>query len=289
VPAGLLDCVVNHESHAADQFLSDRKHQCADLPGSQRVGGNSSGRTIDGSSGLQSVVQRRRGFRLNANYLDAVRIPRSDAANKAASANSNEQRVEMGNLLLELKSHGALAQQRLGLIVGVYRERARFGGPMFAGLESVSVALASHDEFRAIAADTFDFFRRSDSGNKYFCGNAQFHRSECNGCAVIAAGGSDDAGLRDLSQKQVRERTPRLEGTRMLKQFEFENQRDGIEAEIDAVRFDHRRPANVRPDSFFCCGDLVAIDLHVRFGLWTVDDDGRKRQGATTSFSLGLT
>jgi hypothetical protein len=52
----------------------------------------------------------------------------------------------------------------------------------------------------------------------------------------------------------------------MLEQFEFENKRDRIEAEIDAVRFDHRRPAKMRPDSLFRCGNLVAIDLHVR--LW---------------------
>ena len=77
----------------------------------------------------------------------------------------------------------------------------------------------------------------------------------------------------------------------MLKQFEFENKRNGIEAEIDAVRFDDGRPANVRADDFFRRSDLVAIDSHIDYlghrRVLNVADG--QLQGATTSFSLGLT
>src|SRR5271155_4757132 len=77
----------------------------------------------------------------------------------------------------------------------------------------------------------------------------------------------------------------------MLEQFEFENKRDGTEAEITANCLDDGRPANVRPDDFFRRSDLVAIDSYIRHWRQGVVDicAGGKRQGATTSFSLGFT
>src|ERR1700721_4246425 len=77
----------------------------------------------------------------------------------------------------------------------------------------------------------------------------------------------------------------------MLKQFKLENKRDRIEAEIAAISLNDRRPANVCPDDFFRCADLVAIDSHIgRCGhRRAIRREHRERQGATTSFSLGLT
>jgi DNA-binding transcriptional ArsR family regulator len=80
---------------------------------------------------------------------------------------------------------------------------------------------------------------------------------------VVATRSCDDAGLRDFSQKQVSERTAGFERAGMLKQFEFEDQRDGIEAEVAAVRLEDGRAANVPPDSFFRCDDLFASDLRI--------------------------
>jgi hypothetical protein len=77
----------------------------------------------------------------------------------------------------------------------------------------------------------------------------------------------------------------------MLKQFEFEDDGDGTESEIAAIRFDDGCPANVWPDDFFRCADLIAIDSHIGHCGHTrvVSRVYRERQGATTSFSLGLT
>ena len=77
----------------------------------------------------------------------------------------------------------------------------------------------------------------------------------------------------------------------MLKQFEFEDDGDGTESEIAAIRFDDGCSANVWPDDFFRCADLVAIDSLI--GLCghrrAIRREYGERQGATTSFSLGLT
>ena len=50
----------------------------------------------------------------------------------------------------------------------------------------------------------------------------------------------------------------------MLEQFQFEDEADRIQAEVGAMRFDDRRPANVRADDFFGGGDLGSIDGCVR-------------------------
>jgi len=52
----------------------------------------------------------------------------------------------------------------------------------------------------------------------------------------------------------------------MLEKFEFEKERDGIDAEVAAIRLDDWRATNVRPDDFFGCGDLIAIDVCIGHG-----------------------
>src|SRR5580658_10457148 len=122
-------------------------------------------------SGLQRVVQSGCGFRFHADDFYAICIPGSDAADESAPAYGNEQRIEIVSLLLKLKPDRALTEQRLDLIVGVHRERARLGGPLLAGGQRFRIAFASHDKFRAVAANTLDFFGRCDGWYKNLCRN----------------------------------------------------------------------------------------------------------------------
>src|SRR5271169_3325693 len=184
-------------------------------------------------------MQRRRGFGLDANNFDAIRIPGRDAADQSTTTDSDQERVEIGGLLLELKPDGALTEQRLELIVGMHRERARLGGPMFTRSERFRVPFADHDEFRTIAANAFDLFSRSDRGHKDLCWNAECHRGKGNRCAVVSAGRCNYTGLRNSSQKQVSECSTRFEGSRVLEQLKFEDEWDGIQAELGAIRSNH--------------------------------------------------
>jgi hypothetical protein len=197
----LLNFWVGDKHNIVDMFLCNGEHQFADAFRSERIGGDSSRGTVDGTSGLQSVVQSRRSFRFDADKLGAILVPGSDAADESATANGEQQGIEIGRLLLQFESDRSCAEERLTLVVCVYRERTRLGSPALAGGQCVGVALASHHQFRAIAADTLDFFRRSDSGDKNLCRHTEFMRGEGNRCAVVAARGRDDTGLRNCSQE----------------------------------------------------------------------------------------
>src|ERR1700722_10756808 len=84
----------------------------------------------------------------------------------------------------------------------------------------------------------------------------------------------------------------------MLEQFELEDKLERIEAKVAAIRLDDWRPANVPPNDFFSCADLLAIDLctgHANYlsGLRARRRNGRnsyvqKRCGFLASFRLLL-
>jgi hypothetical protein len=67
-------------------------------------------------------------------------------------------------------------------------------------------------------------------------------------------------GKRDLSAQQVRERTPRLEGARMLEKLKFEAQAGGSQSEIRRIDLYDRSPPNVGPDQPLCLGAIVSIN-----------------------------
>jgi len=243
-----------------DIFLGDGEHQFADAFRSERIGGNSSRGAVDGMSGFEGIVQCRCCFWLDADHLDAVLTPGGDAADESATADGNEQGIEVRRLLLEFETNRALAEQRLGLVIRVYRERARLGGPAFAGGQCFGIAFAGHNEIGPIAAYALDFFLGSHGRDENLCGHAEFIRGEGDACAVVAARGCHDTLLRDFSQQQISESAARFEGAGMLEQFEFEDEREGTEAEVYAAGLDDRRPANVRPDDLFRCADAFATD-----------------------------
>ena len=65
----------------------------------------------------------------------------------------------------------------------------------------------------------------------------------------------------------------------MLEQFELEDERDGIAAEVAAARLDDWRAANVPPDNFFGCDDLLAIDLSLKHRSYLPELWARPAQG----------
>ena len=77
-------------------------------------------------------------------------------------------------LLLELEPERALPEQRLDLVVGVDRQRARLGRPRLARRERVGVPLAADDELGAVVADPLRFAGEATAGTKIFAGTPSF-------------------------------------------------------------------------------------------------------------------
>src|SRR6184192_3661121 len=79
---------------------------------------------------------------------------------------------------------------------------------------------------------------------------SQFPRRESHGCAMIAARSRDHACLGNVARQQVGEGAACFERTCMLQQFQLEDDADTVEAEVGAIDFDDRCPADVGANEF---------------------------------------
>lgn len=110
------------------------------------------------------------------------------------------------------------------------------------------------------------FFRRRHARHKNPGRHAQLHGGERHGHTVVSARCGNDACRRDFAREQVGEGASRLERTRVLQQFQLEEQAAGFEAEIAAAGFQHGSPAHMRTDDFLHCTNMFSIDHRVRHG-----------------------
>ena len=78
---------------------------------------------------------------------------------KPAASNCDEERVDIGLLLLHLQPDYSLAQQGFTLVESVDGERSRLRCPNLTRHESVGVPVTRDDQFGAIAPDPLDFHR----------------------------------------------------------------------------------------------------------------------------------
>ncbi len=83
---------------------------------------------------------------------------------------------------------------------------------------------------------------------------------------MVASGGRNNARRGNRASKQIGEGATSLEGTRMLEQFQFEDELRWLEPEVGAFSFDDGSPPNVRTDEFVGGGDAVPGDLSARHG-----------------------
>src|ERR1700687_6179366 len=102
----------------------DGKHQLTDTLRRQRVRGDPSRRAVDRLAGFERVHQGGSSFRLHTDNFDTAGVPGGDAADETASADGDEEGIEIGRLLFKFESDSSLAEQRFNLIVSVDSERA---------------------------------------------------------------------------------------------------------------------------------------------------------------------
>ena len=223
----------------------DRKHQLADAPRRQRIGGNAACRRVDGPSRLQRVGQRRRQLRLDADDPDAARVPGRDSANQPAAADSNENGVER-RLLIELQPERRLSEQRLRLIERVDLQRARSLRPPLACRERIGVAVAADLEVGAVRSDALDLGGGRDDRHEDFRRHLHRHRCERHRGAMIAARRRDDARRSNGPRQQMREGAAGLERPGALQLLQLQRDAGVRDPEIASVHVDDRRAADVR-------------------------------------------
>ena len=81
----------------------------ADIAGAERIRGDRINRDIDRSTRLQRIVKRTGSGRLDADHPDAAGEPGGDAGNQTATADRDQNRIEIGRLLRPFQADGALA------------------------------------------------------------------------------------------------------------------------------------------------------------------------------------
>ena len=106
-----------------------------------------------GCAGRQRAPQRRGALRLDGDDPDPAAKPGGDAADQSAAADRDQQRVDVGQIGVDLAADGALPQQRFRLVEGVHGERAALLAEAFAGRQRVGIAVAGDDQVCRVAPD----------------------------------------------------------------------------------------------------------------------------------------
>ncbi len=267
VPERLLrraDCLVGDEHHAVDEAPRDREHQITYSARGERIRSDASGRRIDRLACLERFHERRRGLRLDPQHARRAAIPGGNPGDQPAASDRDEERVERRCLAFGFDAERALAENRLGLIVGVDRQGAGSFGPSLACGERVRITRAADEEIGPVIANALDLGGRGDAGHEDLRPHGEFLRRISDGRAVVSARRSDDARLRNFSREQIGKGAARLERSRMLQLLELQGDRKRVEAEFGRVDLEQGRAADVRPDQRFDLGDARAADRPVR-------------------------
>ena len=182
-------------------------------------------------------------------------MPGGDAADQAAAANRDQQRIELRRLLFEFQRQRALSQHGLVLVKGMDGQRARLLLPFLAGRQGIGIAVAAHHQFGAEIANAADLGGGRDRGHENLRPHALLARGIRHRRAVIAARSRDHAGVGNGAREKMGERAPRLEGARMLKKLQLQGHRTGSRP----VPVQDRRAPDMRADALISCRDRLPV------------------------------
>jgi hypothetical protein len=112
--------------------------------------------------------------------------------------------------------------------------------------------------------------------------DAQLHRRECHGHAVVATRGGNYPDRRHLAHEKIGERAADLKRSRMLHQLELQTDGGSAETEIGGVDLDDRSTADMRPDQLLGRGNALTGDFaaHLPFFRDSLVPAGRGRSAA---------
>ncbi len=252
------DGIVVHQYHLVRVAGQDGEGQLAHLPGRERVHRYAADLGVHRPPGAQCLGECRRALRLHPHHPGPARIPGRDAAEQAAPADAGQNARRVRCLFGQLEPERAGAEHGFGLVVCVDGERAGAGDPLLAGRQSLGIAGADHDQFRAIVPDAGDLGGRGDVRDVDPRRDAEGMGGEGDGGAVVAARRCHDPGLGDVPEQQVRERAAGLERPAVLELLELEHQRPGRQPEFGPVHRDRRRAPHVGPDQRLNGADSLA-------------------------------
>ena len=107
------DRVVRDQHDIGDVVARDRKHQFTDASRRQLSAAMPPAGASTGWPALNAAWRVGAASGSTATMRMLPSIPRCDAADQSAAADRNQQRVDLGRVLLQLQPHRALAEQRL--------------------------------------------------------------------------------------------------------------------------------------------------------------------------------
>jgi hypothetical protein len=122
-------------------------------------------------------------------FLDGA----GNAADEAASADGDDDGLEVGHLLQQLQADGALSGDDGVVIEGVEEDEA-FGVAAAAGfIDGFVEIVAVEDDFGSVVAGRGDFDQRREDGHADLRADAVLGGVIGDGLGMIAGGGGDDA------------------------------------------------------------------------------------------------
>src|SRR5882757_8238724 len=101
-------------------------------------------------------MQRARAFRLDADDLHSLAVPRGNTGDQSAAADRDQHGIELWRVLLPLEADTALTRDGFGRVVGMHRQRAALRDKRLAPLQCIGVARPADPRVRAITLDARD-------------------------------------------------------------------------------------------------------------------------------------
>ena len=199
----------------------------------------------------------------DADDLGLVLDGGGDACDQSASANWDQDRVSVRNLLANLESAGAGTFDHFVLVVSMSEQPAVGLDMVTARLERIGIEPVDHAYFGSGRPDPVDLGSGRGGGNKEMGAFPEGGGGVTDRQGEVSTRRGDDGLVRVLVGEHQVYGTPEFEGPGDLGHLKLEEQTAG-EPEIGAVRFEHRGVPDMSSDSNRCCFDRFPGEVHRR-------------------------
>ena len=118
---GAVDRVVGNQDYVVHVPLGDGVHERADATGRKQIRRDPTSRCINRLSSPERHREGGGAYWFNFNHPNPTGKPSRNAGDKPTATDTDEERIDIPALFLDLQPDGSLAQQCFALVVGVDR------------------------------------------------------------------------------------------------------------------------------------------------------------------------
>jgi len=190
---GVDDVLVRDQDALYPGPAGDPETDLADPPGTQGIGGNAGDGHINRFALGQRGVQRGNRLRFDAHHMGPPLNGCGNAAHQPAAPYGNQDGIDVGQFIQQLKADATGTRHDLRLVVRVAIDSAFFLRELHGGGVGLGVLGTALDYCGPNGVQLVDLVRRSRFGDEHGGGNAELRCRKCVRQAGVSTGSHHDA------------------------------------------------------------------------------------------------